>query len=197
MFLHLSICSQGAERCCDVTSWYRTPPPKQHLPPPHPRDSTPPLLPRTAPPSPGQHTAPALPKDRTSPPRQHLPPGRHPPPPVNKQAVCILLECFLVCCHRPQTEVCEGYVFTGVCLSTGEGLCSGGVSVQGSLCSCRKGGSLSGPPYGSVRAVRILVECILVILNLIDQLKREDVGSSFYFETKPQGESTHGNYGPL
>ena len=42
----------------------------------------------------------------------------------------------------PANEVCEGYVFTGVCLFTGEGgfgLCPGeasvqGVSVQGGLC---------------------------------------------------------------
>ena len=35
-------------------------------------------------------------------------------------------------------EVCEGYVFTGVCLSMGEslsrGLCPGGVFVQGGFC---------------------------------------------------------------
>ena len=37
----------------------------------------------------------------------------------------------------PANEVCEGYVFTGVCLSTGAGLCPGaGVSVH-------RGGSLS------------------------------------------------------
>ena len=65
-------------------------------------------------------------------------------------------------------EVYEGYVFTGVCLSTGEwglGLCPGGggvsvppgqeVSVQGSL-----SGRLA--PYSNKRAVRILLECILV-----------------------------------
>ena len=41
----------------------------------------------------------------------------------------------------PANEVCEGYVFTGVCLSMGEGgLCPQGVSVQGGLCP---GGSLS------------------------------------------------------
>ena len=40
----------------------------------------------------------------------------------------------------PANEVCEGYVFTGVCLSTGGLLCPGG------LCPGR---SLSGrPPYG-------------------------------------------------
>ena len=53
-------------------------------------------------------------------------------------------------------EVCEGYVFTGVCLSMGEslsrGLCPGG-------CFC-PGGSLSGRP--PVLAVCILLGCILV-----------------------------------
>ena len=40
----------------------------------------------------------------------------------------------------PANEVCEGYVFTGVCLSTGGGYLSRGVCVQVGLCS---GGSLS------------------------------------------------------
>ena len=39
--------------------------------------------------------------------------------------------------YHPQ--ICKGYVFTGVCLSTG------------------------GDPYGKERAVRILLECILVV----------------------------------
>ena len=41
------------------------------------------------------------------------------------------------------------------------GLCPGGVSVQGGLCP---GGLCHGdpPPYGNERAVRILLECILV-----------------------------------
>ena len=66
-------------------------------------------------------------------------------------------------------EVCEGYVFTGVCLSTGW------ISVQGGLCfrGVCPGGSLSGglchrdppPHYGNVRVVRILWECILVSLE--------------------------------
>ena len=46
------------------------------------------------------------------------------------------------------------------------GLCpAGGVSVQqGGLCL---GGSLSGrPPYGKERAVRILLECVLVVENV-------------------------------
>ena len=58
-------------------------------------------------------------------------------------------------------EVCEGYVFTGVCLSMGEslsrGLCPGGLCPGGCFCP---GGSLSGRP--PVWAVRILLECILV-----------------------------------
>ena len=39
----------------------------------------------------------------------------------DKRVVRILLECFFVHC-RPQRS-CEGYVFTGVCLSTGGGEC--------------------------------------------------------------------------
>ena len=60
----------------------------------------------------------------------------------------------------PANEVCEGYVFTGVCLSTG-GLCPKGslfrgVSVQrgGGLCLgglCPEG-SLSGRPHIRLRA---------------------------------------------
>ena len=112
----------------------------------------------------------------------------------------------------PANEVCEGNVFTDVCLSTWGSLFRGvsvqgvsirGVSVQGSsvqgglypgegslsrgrvsiqgkglypgkgLCPGERslsrgrvsvqGGSLSGrPPYGNVRVVRILLECILI-----------------------------------
>ena len=62
--------------------------------------------------------------------------------------------------YRPQTKFAK-VVFTGVCLSTGGGgLCPGG---------CLSGGSLSRgvsvretPPYSNMRAVRILLECILV-----------------------------------
>ena len=43
----------------------------------------------------------------------------------------------------PANEVCEGYVFTGVCLSTGEGMhgCSGGACVvaQGGMRGCSGG----------------------------------------------------------
>ena len=40
---------------------------------------------------------------------------------ANKRVVRILVECILVLLP-PANEVCEGYVFTGVCLSTG-GVC--------------------------------------------------------------------------
>ena len=75
----------------------------------------------------------------------------------------------------PASEVCEGNVFTGVCLSMGEvsvsvqgGLCPLGVSVQGvsvrggGLCP---GGSLSKEKkVGKELAVRILLKSILVEL---------------------------------
>ena len=61
------------------------------------------------------------------------------------------------------TKLRQGNIFTGVCQSfcSRGGLCSGGVSVRGGLCL---GGSLLGrtPPYSNERAVRILLECILV-----------------------------------
>ena len=74
--------------------------------------------------------------------------------------------------YRPANEVCEGYAFTGVCLSTGGswslswdvsvpwcvsvqgGSLPRGVSIQGGLCH-------GHPPYGNERAVRILLECII------------------------------------
>ena len=81
----------------------------------------------------------------------------------------------------PANEVCEGYVFTGVRLSTG-GLCQGGLCPGGALpmgvsvqrASLSKGVSFQGVfvretpraenlPYGKERAVHILLECILVI----------------------------------
>ena len=71
----------------------------------------------------------------------------------------------------PANEVCDGYVFTDVCLSTGRSLSGGSLSgglCLGGLCPGRE--SLSGrppwtetPPYGNKRAVRILLECILVL----------------------------------
>ena len=79
----------------------------------------------------------------------------------------------------PANEVCEGIVFTGVCLSGGSqsgggaflsrGLCrGGGVGVQRDLCwgGLCPGGSLY-PPYGKERAVRILLECNLVFKAFI------------------------------
>ena len=91
----------------------------------------------------------------------------------------------------PATKLREGNVFTPVCHSIhrwgvsvrgvsvrGSGLCSRGISVWGlsvqrGLCpreglspgGALPGGSLSGrpPPYVNVRAVRILLECILVL----------------------------------
>ena len=55
---------------------------------------------------------------------------------------------------------CEGYVFTGVCLSTGEGGLYGGVSIQGGLCPREgslskggisvRGGLCPGGPGGSL-----------------------------------------------
>ena len=67
----------------------------------------------------------------------------------------------------------KGNIFTGVCLSTGGSMSTGGslsrgVSVRGSFSPERVSvwGSLSGrPPYSYVRAVRILLECILVPVN--------------------------------
>ena len=95
--------------------------------------------------------------------------------------------CWFLDLLPPPNEVCEGNVFTGVCLSTGgfsvqgEGLCPRGVSVKGGSLSrgkvsveglsggggCLSRKSLSGrPPYGNVQEVCIPLECILV--NLVN-----------------------------
>ena len=98
--------------------------------------------------------------------------------------------CYSLACpgyYRPQTKLREGNVFTPVCDSVHRG----GVSVWGGLC---REGSLSGglypgglclgglcpvsrgslyggvsvrrhPPYGKERTVRILLECILVLVK--------------------------------
>ena len=42
-------------------------------------------------------------------------------------------------CYRPPTKLREGNVFTPVCLSTGEGLCSVGLSVKGMGLSVKRG----------------------------------------------------------
>ena len=69
----------------------------------------------------------------------------------------------------PANEVCEGYVFTGVCLSMGVPVQGEGGLVQGkslsrwiSLRGVSVGGGGRGLCYGNVRAVRILLECIFV-----------------------------------
>ena len=60
-------------------------------------------------------------------------------------------------CPGRAVSVQGGSLCRGVCLG---GICPEAVSVQGGLCP---GGSLSGrPPYCNERAVRILLECILV-----------------------------------
>ena len=60
----------------------------------------------------------------------------------------------------PTNEVYEGYVFTGVCQQGG--LCPGGGSLSRGV-SVRE-----TPPYGYLRAVRILLECILVLHQPVD-----------------------------
>ena len=57
----------------------------------------------------------------------------------------------------PANEVCEGYVFTGVCLSTG----GGRAWWQGGM----RGAGMCGIRWDTVneRAVPILLECILVL----------------------------------
>ena len=45
----------------------------------------------------------------------------------------------MLSCYHPQ-QSCEGYVFIGVCLSTG-GVCSGGCLLLGGVCS----GGMSAP----------------------------------------------------
>ena len=115
------------------------------------------------------------PQEQTPPPGADTPPwSRHPP----ADGYCCRWyashwNAFL--CHLfllPANEVCEGYVFTGVCLSTG-----GGVSIQGGLSRgvsgprglcpgglCLEGISVkeSPPPDGKERAVCILLKYILV-----------------------------------
>ena len=92
------------------------------------------------------------------PPQEQVPPGsRAPSPPgavhagrYGQQArvVRILLGCILVIYYCPQ-QSCEGYVFTGVCLSTVGGcLLPGSTWSQGGVCSqrgrgiCSRGGGI-------------------------------------------------------
>ena len=69
----------------------------------------------------------------------------------------------------PANEVCEGYVFTGVCLSTGGGLCQRDTPPGQKPPMERDPLDRDPLLYGNVRAVCILLECILVrlMLNLL------------------------------
>ena len=89
----------------------------------------------------------------------------------------------MLSCYHPQ-QSCEGYVFIGVCLSTGgsapggicflRGVCSGGMSAPGGVSAprgsapregvCSRGVSALPPRERRLllRTVRILLECILV-----------------------------------
>ena len=99
------------------------------------------------------------PQNQVHPPTRYTPQTRYPPPPGPGtppeirpllQTVCILLECILVLLP-PANEVCEGYVFTGVCLSTPGGACMCGCwggawllgrhvwLLQGGMCGCSGG----------------------------------------------------------
>ena len=75
------------------------------------------------------------------------------------------------CSLPPANEVCEGYVFTGVCLSTGRGrgcMHPGGLHLEGGPGASASRVGLGRPPHRILwdrvnkRAVRILLECILV-----------------------------------
>ena len=48
---------------------------------------------------------------------------------------CIHMHTVLLCLSffPPANEVCEGYVFTGVCLSTGGGYVAGGMCMVGGV----------------------------------------------------------------
>ena len=70
----------------------------------------------------------------------------------------------------PANEDCEGYVFTGVCLSTegGFGLCPGGLCPGGSLSKgvpIRETPRTEIHPYGNERPVRILLECFTTFIS--------------------------------
>ena len=90
----------------------------------------------------------------------------------------------------PANEVCEGYVFTGVCLPTG-GMCGRGRAWQG---ACMAGGVRGRGAYMAhpqqilrdtvnERAVRILLECILVKFHfntLVVQNEHLDIPLNFF-----------------
>ena len=73
--------------------------------------------------------------------------GQYPHLPVNKRAVLIILECFLVTAHKRSLE--QGNVVTRICHSV-----HGGVSVRKT--------PRTETPYGKERSVGILLEYILV-----------------------------------
>ena len=77
----------------------------------------------------------------------------------------------------PANEVCEGYVFTGVCLFTGGGACVVALGRRGAWHAWLLPGGMHGcspgePAWNTMRygdtinerAVRILLECILVFI---------------------------------
>ena len=67
----------------------------------------------------------------------------------------------------PANEVCEGYVFTGACLSTGGGgVRGGGVGVRGRGMCVAVGRGAWQERWPLQWAVRILLECILVSIVL-------------------------------
>ena len=100
---------------------------------------------------------------------------------VDQRAVCILLKCFLVTAHK--RSLGQGNIFTCVCHSVhrGRGLCPGGLPDRDPLWTeipldrdhpdgepaeqrppDRTPPRAETPLYGGERAVRILLECILV-----------------------------------
>ena len=109
------------------------------------------------------------------PPGQTPLPGQTPPWQSLQRAVCILLECILVCINFPLSPGLQlNSQFFAVSIKVTDliflPILAGGVSVQrGGLCP---GGLCPGrpPSYSKEWAVRILLECILV-LNCCHMLK--------------------------
>ena len=85
---------------------------------------------------------------------------------VDQRAVCILLECFLITAHK--WSLGQGNIFTCVCHSIhrGRGLSPGGLPDRDAPWTenplNRDPPDRDPPLYGGERAVRILLECILV-----------------------------------